>query len=156
VALEYTYYSAADLGDGELHAMLAAQVGGTMSDDITVVRDGLSIASWREKPGEEATAPRLFGFDHRITAIFRFDSVRRELEDHNTALMIGCVLAILERTRADSVLLYNGEEAVVRCTGGEAVFADDWDWEYYPEAAALHEGHRVARLPQPLLPPPRD
>jgi len=124
---------------------------GTTTDDITVDRDGLSVASWRAKPGEEARAASLFGFSHRITAIFRFHNLRRELENHNTAVMIGCVLGILQKTRADGVLLFNGEEAVLRCVGGEAVFSDAWDWDDSPEAAAIRSGHRVARLGQPLL-----
>jgi len=99
----------------------------------------------------EARAASLFGFSHRITANFRFHNLRRELEDHNTAVMIGCVLGILQRTGADGVLLFNGEEAVLRCAGGDAIFSDDWDWEGSPEAAALRSGHRVARLAQPLL-----
>jgi hypothetical protein len=151
VALEYVYYGAADLEDDELHSMLAELVGGKLTDDITVERDGLSVASWRELPGEETETASLFGFVHRITANFRFQNLRRELEDHNTAVMIGCVLGILQRTGADGVLLFNGEEAVLRCVDGEAVFSDDWDWGDSPEAAAIRSGHRVARLMQPLL-----
>ncbi|MCU7722808.1 SitI3 family protein [Actinoplanes sp. KI2] len=151
MALEYVYYGAADLGAGELHSMLAGLLDGTVVDDITVERDGLSVASWRETPGEEARAASLFGFTHRITAIFRFQNLRRELEDQNTAVMIGCVLGILQRTGADGVLLFNGEEAVLRCVDGKAVFSDDWDWGDSAEVTAIRSGHRVARLVQPLL-----
>jgi len=151
MALEYTYYGAADLGTDELRSVLAAAIGGTVTADGTVVRDGLNVAAWRETPGEEASAPRLFGFDHRITVRFRFSSLQRELEGHNTALMIGAVLALLDRTGADSVLLFNGEDAVLQTVGGEAIFdADREEWEF-PEAAALMAGRHVATLSQPLL-----
>jgi hypothetical protein len=56
--------------------------------------------------GDEATAPGLFGFPHRITVRFRFSSGRRDLEGHNTALMVGAVLGL---ARTDGVLLFNGE-----------------------------------------------
>jgi hypothetical protein len=66
--------------------------------------------------------------------------------------MVGAVLTIVNRTRADSVLLFNGEEAILQSVEGEVIFAEDWEgWEDYPEAAALKAGQRVARLPQPLL-----
>jgi hypothetical protein len=54
-------------------------------------------------------------------------------------------------TGADSVLLVNGEDAVVRTVDGDAMFdAGREEWEF-PEAAALLEGRRVAALAQPLL-----
>ncbi|WP_433301480.1 SitI3 family protein [Actinoplanes sp. CA-030573] len=151
MALEYTFYSAADLTAEELRSHLAAAVGGSIAWDGTVERAGLSVAAWRVAPGEEATAPALFGFPHRVTAIFRFANLERELEPHNTALMVGSVLALQQRTGADGVLLFNGEEAVLLCRAGEAIFGAEWEWEDFPEAAALREGHRVEVLPQPLL-----
>jgi hypothetical protein len=151
MALEYDYYGAADLDVDDLRSAIAAAIGGTVAEDGTVERDGLSVACWRETPGEEAVAAEFFGFAHRITAVFRFANLRRELEEHNTALMVGCVLGLLDRTGADGVLLFNGEEAVLRCVGGEAVFGAEWEWDDVPEAAALREGRRVEALPQPLL-----
>ena len=152
MAREYFYYGAAELDTDDLRSLLAAAVGGTVGDDGTVVREGLIIWAERETPGEEASAPRLFGFTHRITVLFRLSNRRPELEEHNTALMIGAVLAILSQTDADGVLLFNGEEAILQTIGGEAVFDGDWEgWDVFPEAAALKAGRRVARLPQPLL-----
>jgi hypothetical protein len=151
MALEYTYYGGADLTTSDLRSFVAAAVAGTISADGTIERDGLSVAAWHADANDEASAPRLFGFPHRVTARFRFANLRRELEGHNTALMVGCVLGLLDRTGADSVLLFNGEEAVLRCVGGEAVFGAEWEWDDVPEAAALREGRRVEALPQPLL-----
>jgi hypothetical protein len=154
MALEYTCYSAADLPTEELRSLLAVAIGGVVTADGTVVREGLTAAAWREAPGEEASAPRLFGFVHRITVLFRlWNNMRPEVEEHNTALIVIAVLRILEQTGADSVLLFNGEEAVIQTIGGSAVFdADREEWEF-PEAAALLKGRRVERLSQPLLPP---
>ena len=152
MAIEYTYYSAADLATDEVRSVVAAALAGVVTSDGTIARDGLSATAYRVDPGEEATAPGLFGFHHRVTVRFRFSSTRRELEEHNTALMTGAVLSIFDRTGADSVLLFNGEEAILQSIGGEAVFAADWeDWESLPEAAALTAGRRVAVLAQPLL-----
>lgn len=153
MALEYTCYSAADLGTDELRSLLATAVGGVLTADGTVVREGLSVDAWRETPGEEASAPHLFGFVHRITVLFRlWNNMRPEVEEHNTALMIVAVLRILDRREADSVLLFNGEEAVLQAVDGDVVFdAEREEWEF-PETAALLKGRRVERLPQPLLP----
>ena len=151
MALEYVLYGAADLTTDELRATLQSAVGGTVAADGTIERDGLSIAAWRETPDEEADTREWFGFPNRVTAYFRLDK-RPALQEHATAVTIRAVLSLLERTGADSVLLFNGEDAVLRTVGGEAIFdADREEWDY-PEAAALHDGHRVARLPQPLLP----
>jgi hypothetical protein len=151
MALEYVLYGAADLTTDELRAMLHSVVGGTIAADGTIEREDLSIAGWRETPDEEADTVQLFGFRNRVTVFFRFDK-RPALQEHATAVMIRAVLSLMERTGADSVLLFNGEDAVLRTVHGEAIFdADREEWEY-PEAAALHDGHQVARLPQPLLP----
>ena len=151
MALEYVLYGAADLTTSELRSLLHSAVGGTIAADGTIERDDLSIAGWRETPDEEADTEQPFGFRDRVTVFFRFDK-RPEAQDHATAVMIHAVLSLLERTGGDSVLLFNGEDAVLRTVNGQAIFdadRDEWD---YPEAAALREGHRVARLPQPLLP----
>jgi len=152
MAIEYTYYSAADLATDEVRSVLAAALAGVLAPDGTAVRDGLSATAYRVEPGEEATAAQLFGFTHRVTVRFRFSNTRPDLAEHNTALMAGAVLSIVDRTGADSVLLFNGEEAILRSVRGEAVFGADWeDWESFPEAAALKVGRRVAALAQPLL-----
>ncbi|MEV8504890.1 SitI3 family protein [Actinoplanes sp. NPDC051475] len=152
MATEYTYYSAADLTTEELRSVVVAALSGSISADGTVVREGLSTSAHRVDRGDEAAAPQLFGFAHRVTCRFRFSATRPDLEEHNTALMVGAFLAIADRTGADSVLLFNGEEAVLQSVGGEAVFAADWeDWETLPELSALRVGRRVAQLAQPLL-----
>ncbi|PRY25818.1 SitI3 family protein [Pseudosporangium ferrugineum] len=152
MATEYTYYSAADLTTDRLRSLVAASLAGAATSDGTVVREGLSAFAWRVDPGEEATAPTLFGFEHRVTVRFRFSSVRPDLEEHNTALMVGAVLALVDRTGADSVLLFNGEEAVLQSAGGAASFAAQWeDWQSMPEVSALMSGRQVSVLAQPLL-----
>jgi hypothetical protein len=149
MAIEYTYYGSADLGTESLRSKVAEALGGSLAPDGTVVRDGLSATACRVEPGDEATAPGLFGFTHRITVRFRFSAGRRDLEEHNTALMVGAVLGLAQ---TDGVLLFNGEEAVVQIIAGEAVFANGWeDWDDMPEVVALRKSHRDAPLAQPLL-----
>lgn len=151
MALEYVLYGAADLTTDELRAMLHAAAGGAIGADGTIERDDLSIAGWRETPDEEADTAELFGFRNRVTVFFRFTK-QPALQEHATAVMIHTVLSLLERTGADSVLLFNGEDALMRTVDGKAIFdVDREEWEYL-EAAALRNGHQVARLPQPLMP----
>jgi hypothetical protein len=148
MAIEYTYYGAADLDTDGLRSLVASALGARLSPDGSMFRDGLWVNAYRVEPAETATAPRLFGFEHRVTVTFRFSSVHPELEQHNTALMVGVVLAL---SGADGVLLFNGEEAVVQTSGGVVTFAAGWeDWDE-PEVAALMSDHRVAPLAQPLL-----
>jgi hypothetical protein len=148
VAIEYTYYGAADLDTDDLRSTVVAILGAALSPDGSMFRDGLWVNAYRVEADDVATAPGLFGFPHRVTITFRFSSVRPDLEEHNTALMVGVVLAL---SGADGVLLFNGEEAVMQASGGEVTFAAGWeDWDE-PEVAALMRDHRVAPLAQPLL-----
>ncbi|MFI7601396.1 SitI3 family protein [Actinoplanes sp. NPDC049681] len=150
--MEYTYYSAADLTTDELRTAVTAALDGSATPDGSIMREGLSASAYHIDPDGEATAPQRFGFVHRVTCLFRFSSTRRELEEHNTALMVGAFLEIADRTGADSVLLFNGEEAVLQSRDGEVIFSADWeDWEILPELSALTSGRRVAQLAQPLL-----
>jgi hypothetical protein len=152
MALEYTYYSAARLTTVELRSLVASWLAGSLMPDGEIVREGLRAFAHGTEADEEAAAPALFGFSHGVAVRFRFAANREDLREHNTALMVGVVLAIADRTRADSVLLFNGEEAILQVTGGEVIFSDDWeDWEGAPEAVALKAGHRVGHLAQPLL-----
>jgi hypothetical protein len=63
--------------------------------------------------------------------------------------MVGAVLGL---AGTDGVLLFNGEEAVVRSSADDTVFATDWEeWDDMPEVVALKASHRAAPLAQPLL-----
>jgi hypothetical protein len=149
MATEYTYYGSADLDTESLRTRVAGALDATLSSDGLVVRDGLTAAAYRIGPGEEATAPGLFGFCHRITVRFRFSPSRRDQQERNTALMVGAVLGL---AGTDGVLLFNGEEAVVRSSADDTVFATDWEeWDDMPEVVALKASHRAAPLAQPLL-----
>jgi hypothetical protein len=151
MAIEYTYYGASDLSTDSLRSRLSDALDAALASDGSVVRDGLSATAYRIDAGEEATAPALFGFAHRVTVRFRFSATRPDLEGHNTALMVGAVLGLAEHG-ADGVLLFNGEEAVMQASDGEVTFAADWvDWDDMPEVVALRTGHRAGRLTQPLL-----
>lgn len=152
MALEYIYDGSAALSSEELRSLVVSCLGGSLMPDGAILREGLRAVAYQVEPGEEAAAPSLFGFLHRVSVRFRFSSNRGDLEGHNIALMVSTVLALADRTKADGVLLFNGEEAVLQVVGGEAIFAEDWDdWEDLPEAAALKTGRRVGHLAQPLL-----
>ncbi|GIM89750.1 SitI3 family protein [Paractinoplanes toevensis] len=149
MAIEYTFYSAADMSTETLRSRIAAALAGSITPDGTVTREGLTATAYRVAPGEEATAPSLFGFMHRVSVRFRFSATRRDLEGHNTALMVGAVLGLAD---SDGVLLFNGEENVLQSSAGEITFAAGWDgWDDMPEVTALQDEHRTGHLNQPLL-----
>lgn len=149
MAIEYTYYGAADLHTDSLRSTVAATLGATLSPDGSMTRDGLWVVAYRVENDDVARAAALFGFAHRVTVDFRLSSTRRDLEPQNTALMVGVVLSL---SGSDGVLLFNGEEAVMQTTAGEVTFAAGWaDWDDMPEVAALRRDHKIAPLPQPLF-----
>ncbi|MEU4692465.1 SitI3 family protein [Actinoplanes sp. NPDC023714] len=154
MATEYSLSSDADLATGELLAFFAAAIGGRVDDDgEAVIGDGMTI--WADLADEDDAdvMKRLFGFEERIAATFRFHNLAGpETIEHSTALMVATVLALTERYTGNGVLLYNSEVAVIRWSPDEVVFHEAWDaWTRYAEVTPLLVGHPVRSLPQPLL-----
>ena len=153
MALEFDLQSDADIDSPELRAFLAGAVEGDLGPDGTVFRPGMYVMSRHVAPGDEDSTTRLFGFQHRINATFRFANLAAEAErDHNTAIMIRSVLALAERFGGHGVLLFNGELAVVQWTPEEVVFDSEWEeWSELDEVKPLLAGHALRPLPQPLM-----
>ncbi|WP_328459371.1 SitI3 family protein [Actinoplanes sp. NBC_00393] len=147
MAIEYTYYGAAALGTEALQNLLFTAIGGQPAAHGWLVHDGLTIAPFHVDPGEEAIAAKRLGFAHRVTVCFRFPSAHMGLQAPNIALMVRAVLSIFEQTGADGVLLFNGEEAVLRCVDGEVLASADWQaWEGFAEVTELMADVRTAPL----------
>jgi hypothetical protein len=152
VALEYRFYGSADVSTEELLAFVASTTGGFVTDNY-VRRDHLDITPYREEPGEEASAPALFGFVHRATMSFRISNrASSHQRDEAVVLMVRTVLQVFARYDGAGVLLFNGEEVVLQRLNGGVVVDSKWeDLADIPELAALVSGLEVAPLPQPLL-----
>ena len=153
MALEYTFYGAADATSEELRSLIAAAVGGSVTPDGTILREGMHVTAARVGSDDAHSTTRLFGFDHRVTAIFRFANLSTTgISEHNSVLMVAAVLAVFDTYPALGVLLFNGEEAVLQRFEDGVVFNCDWeDWSEVDEMAPLLAGHQVRPLPQPLL-----
>ncbi|GLY06972.1 MULTISPECIES: SitI3 family protein [Actinoplanes] len=154
MALEFDLQSDAEVGSAELRALIAESIGGAPDDEgRAVLRAGLRVMARRVEPGDRDETTALFGFEHRVTATFRFANLATEdTRAENTVLMLASVVAIHERFSDSGVLLHNGEFAVARWTPGELVFTDRWrEWFDTDRVRDLVTGHGVRELAQPLL-----
>jgi hypothetical protein len=153
MATEYTLYSAAELSTDELLAFLAGAVDGSVTPYGYVDREGLQVSALAEPESEQAEMAEVFGFTHRVTAIFRFDNLAPpEVKETDTVLMIGATLQLFRKYRADGVLLLNGEEVVVQRLNGEVSL--NGDWEDFAEIEGLKQiatMYPLRTVPQPLL-----
>lgn len=124
-----------------------------MRDDGTVFLTGMYVTA-SESTGDEANpAMRLFGFDDRFGATFRFSSRADEATTaHAAALMVHAVIVFALQHGGRGVLLFNGETAVLRYDGSDVVLDADWeDWSENREVAPLTTRFATRVLPQPLL-----
>jgi contact-dependent growth inhibition (CDI) system CdiA-like toxin len=97
VALEYTFLGSADVSTQDMLAFMADAIGGVVTDGGFVQGNGLQVAAYRVAPGEEASASRLLGFTHRVTATFRFANLAApELSNSNEELMMTSVVQFFE------------------------------------------------------------
>jgi hypothetical protein len=153
MALEYDWSGNADVDTAALREFIATATAGRQSPDGTVFLDGMYVTA-RAVSGDDANpAIRLFGFDERFTATFRFSNTAdTATADHNTALMVHVFIAFAQRHGGSGVLLYNGEEAVLQYDEAGIVFAEDWeDWTENGEVAPMLTQFTSRVLPQPLL-----
>lgn len=152
MAIEYDLYGSADVTTDEIVLFLAGVLEARVEDG-TIRRDGLEVTAYRAEPGEEASATRLFGFTHRVTATFRLSNRSTpEEREHNTAVMTDAVLQFLDRYAGSGVLLFNGEEVVLQKLDGPVSLNSDWEeWSESEELSALIGEREFRSLPQPLL-----
>jgi hypothetical protein len=153
MAIEYSLASEADVDTQDLQDFMVAAIGGEKGPDGTVFRDGMYVMAHRLAEGEENSAMQLFGIQHRVSATFRLANLADEAtRNHNTALMVGAVLAFFHRYAGRGVLLFNGEVAILQRLTGEIVFDREWeDWFENDEVTPLLDGYPIRPLPQPLL-----
>ena len=145
MALEYTVAAEVEVAPAVLATFFAAAIDGVVGAEETVFRDGMYVMS--HNVTEEDAIPAM-GFAHKTGMTFRFANVgSEETEEHNTALMVGAVIAFFDRFGGRGFLMFNGERIIAERVDGELVFADDWaEWLDGDEVAALVAERPVRKL----------
>jgi hypothetical protein len=153
VALEYDWSGDTEVDTAALRAFIATATGGQQAPDGTVFLDGMYVMASADSGDEANEAMRLFGFEDRFWATFRFANLADEAtSDHNTALMVHVLIAFAQSRDGTGVLLHNGERAVLQYGKDGVVFDADWeDWTENGEVAPLLTQFASRTLPQPLL-----
>jgi len=153
MATEYKLYSAAELSTDEIVTYLTNALDASGTPGGYLERDGLQVTAYAVPATEAVTAASVFGFNHRVTATFRFDGLSAEaVRTANTVLMVRAVLALFGEYRADGVLLFNGEEVVVQRLNGEVSLNGDWeDFAEIEDLKRIATMYPLRTVPQPLL-----
>jgi hypothetical protein len=153
MAIEFDLRSDADLDAGELLAFFAEAIGSTSVRDGAAFCEGMYVMPDRVPQDDDDPTVGWFGFKHRSTTTFRFSNqADAATTDHNTAVMVGAVLAFFDRYAVHGVLLFNGEVVVIQRLTDRVVVADDWaEWLDGDEVATILASQSVHPLPQPLL-----
>jgi hypothetical protein len=150
----FTFYGEADLTTDAMRSLMSDVVGGTISPDGFILREGMDITAARvaDDDDEESTGA-YFGFTERVSATFAFHNLAgRALADHNTALMVAAVLAVFDAAPGRGVLLYNGEHNVLQRFNNGVEFNSEWtDWSEIAELAPYLARYPSRPLDQPLL-----
>ncbi|WP_067497488.1 SitI3 family protein [Actinoplanes sp. TFC3] len=153
MAEEYDWRGDTAVDVSDLRRFIAAATGGELRDDDTIFLPGMYVTS-RQPAGDEVNpAMRLFGFDDRFSATFRFSSrVDQKTSAHAASLMVHAVIAFALQREGRGVLLFNGETAVLQYDGSDVVLDAEWeDWSENSEIAPLLTQFATQVLPQPLL-----
>ncbi len=153
VALEYDWSGDAEVDTAALRTFIATATGGQQAPDGTVFLDGMYVTASADSEDDVNEAMRLFGFEDRFWATFRFANLADEAtSDHNTALMVHVLIAFAQTHGGSGVLLHNGERAVLQYGKDGIVFDAEWeDWTENAEVAPLLTQFASRTLPQPLL-----
>jgi hypothetical protein len=154
VSVFFTFYGEANLTTNALQFLVAQAVGGTISPDGFIFRDGMDItALCVADDDEEESTGAYFGFTERVSVTFNFHNLAGlEVTDHNTALMVAAVLAVFDADPGRGVLLYNGSQVVLQRLDDGVELDSGWaDWSEITETAPLLERYPSRLLHQPLL-----
>ncbi|WP_203721084.1 SitI3 family protein, partial [Paractinoplanes brasiliensis] len=114
---------------------------------------GMYVTASADSADDVNEAMKLFGFEDRFWATFRFANLADEAtSDHNTTLMVHVLIAFAQTHGGSGVLLHNGERAVLQYGKEGIVFDAGWeDWTENSEIAPLLTQFASRTLPQPLL-----
>jgi hypothetical protein len=154
VSVFFTFYGEANLTTDALRSLMAEAVGGTISPDGFIFREGMDITALcvADDDDDESTGA-YFGFTERVSVTFNFHNLAGlEVTDRNTALMVAAVLAVFDADSGRGVLLYNGSQVVLQRLDDGVEFDSEWmDWSQIAETAPFLERYPSRPLNQPLL-----
>lgn len=92
------------------------------------------------------------GFRPKISVTFGFRKLASQQErDAAWETMLHMVIALARQYPAEVVLLFNGEEILMRCRNGEIVFDTSVYFKEDPNLAAIVSQHRQETLEQPFM-----
>jgi hypothetical protein len=154
VSVFFTFYGEANLTTDAVRALMVQAVGGTLSPDGFIFRDGMDITALSvADDDEDESTGAYFGFTERVSVTFTFHNLAAlELTDHNTALMVAAVLAVFDADPGRGVLLYNGSQVVLQRLDNGVEFDSEWaDWSRIAETAPFLRRYPSRLLAQPLL-----
>jgi hypothetical protein len=162
VALEIRLESAQELTKAELLEFFARQCDAELIDldprDPFLRTQAMDVMPHRvtpvdkEQEEDEQWHAAKIGFRPKISATFRFRGTASvEAQDAAWEVMLNAVIAFVHRYPAEAVLLFNGEEILMRCRNGEIIFDTTEYFQEIPNLAAIVSRHRQETLDQPLM-----
>lgn len=119
---------------------------------------GMDIMPYRVTPVDEEQEETeqwhadKIGFRPKILVVFRVRGradQAQELAGFQT--MLNAIIAFARKYPAEAVLLFNGEEVIMRCHNGEIVFDTSEYFAEEPSLLAIVSRHRQETLDQPLM-----
>jgi hypothetical protein len=162
VALEIEFESAQELTKADLLGFFARQCDAELIDldprDPFLRTQAMDIMPHRVTPvdkeqeeDEEWHADKI-GFLPKISVTFRFSGTAEYYERLAAwEVMLNAIIAFARMYPAEAVLLFNGEEIIMRCHNGEIIFDTSEYFEEEASLAAIVSRHRQETLDQPLM-----
>ncbi|HZM84682.1 MAG TPA: SitI3 family protein [Candidatus Limnocylindrales bacterium] len=162
MALEIRFESAQELAEQDLFAFFAGQCDAELVDldprDPFLRTQVMDIMPYLVTPVdeeqeemEERHAGKI-GFRRKISVTFRFSGTAEYGERlAGWEVMLNAVIVFVRKYPAEAVLLFNGEEILMRCHNGEIVFDTSEYFDEEPSLMAIVSRHRQEALEQPLM-----
>jgi hypothetical protein len=162
MAMEIRLESAQELAEQDLFAFFAQQCDAQLIDldprDPFLRTPAMDIMPYPVTPVDEEQEEMeqrfvdKVGFRRRISVTFRFrGTASLEAQDAAWEVMLNAVIAFVRKYPAEAVLLFNGEEILMRCHNGEIIFDTTDYFQEIPNLAAIVSRHRQDTLDQPLM-----
>ena len=149
MSLFWTFYGESDLAPAELAGLVARVADGTVSDERTVLREGMDATAL---PGDDdGITVEAFGFVERFSITFNLHNLASpDVQAHNEALMVEAVLAVLDARPGRGVLAFYGSRVVMQRLDRAIEFADDWaEWLDSSELQSIVAQHSTVTVGQP-------
>lgn len=162
MALEIEFESAQELAKAELLEFFARQCDAELIDldprDPFLRTQAMDIMPHlvtpvdKEQEEDVEWHAGMIGFRPNISVTFRFrGTASLDAQDVAWEVMLNAVIAFVRKYPAEGVLLFNGEEILMRCHNGEIIFDTTEYFQEIPNLSAIVSRHRQETLDQPLM-----